>query len=452
MSQDAGARFGRGYRTYFLALSVAISAFAVIDRTALLTMGQSIKADLKLSDLQFGVISGFGYALFYAVLGGPIARIADTRSRAKLIAVAVAVFSVFAALCGLARSFIQLMLCRVTVGVGEAGVNPPTYSMISDLYPPQRRGTALAILSIGIPVGTLIGPVLAGYLAKEFSWRLVYLLLGVPGLLLALLAFLTLREPPRGLSENRVEADQTPAPDFYAIVRYLAAKPTFWMLVTGMMLTTFAAAGIGSFLPQYFGRVFHLGLDKVGWLFGGVSFLSTLVGNVSGGVTADWLSKRDKRWYAWLPAIGLGVSAPLYAATFLSPNPVTAIVLLTLAGAVLFLYYAPVQVIVQNMVEPRMRGRATFIFTVASFVLGFGFGGALQGWLSDVLAARALGIADFQAQCPGGVAVALGSGLDCQGAAATGLRGAMTVMSAFFLWAAIHFALASRTIRKDLVV
>lgn len=452
MSPADEGRFGRGYRIYFLVLSVLISGFAVIDRTTLLTLGPPIKADLRLSDLQFGIMSGFGYALFYALLGWPIARFADTRSRVRLIAAAVATFSVFAALCGLARNFIQLMLFRVTVGVGEAGIVPPTNSIVSDLYPPARRGGALAIVSIGIPVGSLIGPSLAGWLAGELSWRAVYLMLGVPGLLLALLAFFTLREPPRGMAENKIGADQAAAPGFYETVRYLAAKPTFWMMVTGMALTAFASAGIGSFLPQYFSRVFHLDLFKVGLLFGTVSFISTLTGIVTGGFVADWLSRRDRRWCVWLPAIGLAVATPLYAATFLATDPLVAILVLTLAGAVLFLYYAPVQAVVQNMAEPRMRGTAAYVFAIGSSALGFGFGGALLGWLSDALAARALDVSDFQASCPGGVTVAIGSTLDCSAAAASGLRGAMAIMSAVFLAPAVLFTLASRTLRKDLAV
>ncbi len=150
------------YRIWFLTLMVLISAFSVIDRTAVLTLGQAIKQDLRLSDFQFGLISGVGFALFYAILGLPLARLADTWSRVRLITIAVAIFGVFAALCGLTRNFVQLMLCRIVVGVGEAGVQPPTVSVISDLYPPRKRGTALAILSIGIPVGTLVGPIGGG--------------------------------------------------------------------------------------------------------------------------------------------------------------------------------------------------------------------------------------------------------------------------------------------------
>ena len=438
--------FARAYRTYFLVLMVLISAFSVIDRTAMLTLGQAIKLDLKLSDMQFGLMSGFGFALFYALLGLPLARIADTRNRVRLVSVSVAIFSVFATLCGFARSFVQLLACRMVVGVGEAGVMPPTVSVISDLYPPSRRGTALGILSIGIPLGSLIGPIGGGYLADAYSWRTVFLLLGVPGVLIAILSWLTLREPPRGMSERK-NAQEMTAPGFLAVCRHLAVKPSFWHLMAAMAVTNFAAAGVGSFLPQYFTRTFDLSLGLTGLLFGVISALSTLGGTFSGGVIVDWISRRDHRWYVWLPAMGVSVATPLYVASFLLPNPVIAMVILTFAGAALFLYYAPVQVALQNMVEPRMRATAAYIFFIVSAVVGFGFGPALLGHISDLLTARAFAGGHYHALCSGAAA---GAGQACQTASAAGLRGSMSLMSCLYLWAAVHFVLAAKTLRRDL--
>lgn len=396
-------RFARAYRGYFLFLMVVISAFSVIDRTAVLTLGQAIKQDLKLSDLQFGLMSGFGFALFYALLGLPLARIADSRNRVRLVSVAVAIWSIFATLSGFARSFLQLMVCRMVVGVGEAGVQPPTVAVISDLYPPTRRGTALAIFSIGIPLGTLIGPIGAGYLADASSWRTVFLLLGPPGVLLAVLGWLTLREPPRGMSERRTSAEMT-APGFLAVCRHLAAKPSFWHIMAALAVTNFAAAGVGSFLPQYFTRTFNLSYGLTGVLFGVIGALSTLGGTFSGGVIVDWISRRDHRWYVWLPAIGVVTATPLYVASFLLPNPVVAMTILVFAGAALFLYFTPTQVVLQNMVEPRMRATAAYIFFVVSAIVGFGFGPALLGYISDVLAAQSFAGGHYRALCPGGVA------------------------------------------------
>ncbi len=446
--------FSRVYRTYFLILMVMISALSVIDRTAMLTLGQAIKLDLKLSDMQFGLISGFGFALFYAILGLPLARLADTRNRVRLVSIAVAVWSIFATLSGFTRGFLQLMACRMIVGIGEAGVQPPTISVISDLYPPGKRGTALAILSIGIPLGTLIGPIGAGYLADVSSWRTVFLLLGAPGVLIAAVAWLTLREPPRGLSERK-SADEIvgPAPGFLAVCRHLAVKPSFWHIMAAMAVTNFAAAGVGSFLPQFFTRQFSLGYGQTGLMFGVIGALSTLAGTVSGGVVVDWLSRHDRRWYVWLPALGGILATPLYVASFVLPNPVVALVALTFAGAFLFLYYTPTQAVLQNMVEPRMRGTAAYIFFLVTALVGFGVGPALLGSFSDHLAARAFGLGDFQVLCAGGAAKpgsAAGLESACHAASAEGLRIAMSIMSCLYVWSTLHFVLAARTLRKDL--
>lgn len=444
--------FSRGYRAWFLTLSIVISSLAVMDRTSVLTMGQAIKLDLKLTDFQFGIISGFGYALFYAILGLPLARLADTRSRIRLIALAVALFSAFVALCSFARSFIQLFLCRITVGLGEAGVQPPTISMVSDLYPPQARGRALSLLSIGLGLGALVGPIGSGFVAEHANWRIVFLALGAPGVLCGLLAWLTLREPPRGLSEGRAQAETEPAPPVMAIVRLLAGKPTFWCIVVAMAFSTLGSAGVGAFLPQFFARQFQLGSSGVGLLFGVIGALSMLTGMLSGGFVGDWVSRQDRRWYVWLPALGMVVATPLYLGAFLLPDRIAALASLTVAGASLFVYYAPVQVVMQNMVEPRMRGTATYIFFLVSSLAGFGLGPAVLGQLSDHLAGQAFGAGDYLAACPGGKALAAGAiaQVACDHASAQGLKWAMSLMSCLYVGAAVAFAVAARWIRRDL--
>ena len=452
ISSDGQGRFSRGYRAWFLGLMVAASAVAVIDRTAILTLSQPIKADLHMTDAQYGLLQGFGLAVCYAIFGLPLARLADTANRIKLAAAAVGVFSLFAGFCSLARSVLQLFLCRVVVGVGEAGVQPPIISAISDLYPPQRRGTALSILSMNIGIGTLIGPIAAGYLTEAYSWRLVFLLIGLGGMAMALLTWLTTREPPRGMSDD-IAADQAPAPGFFAVLRVLAAKRSFWQVMAGMAVTNFAVAGVGSFIALYFTRQFDLKPGMTGVVFGIVSFLSTFGGTVSGGVIVDFVSRRDGRWYVWLPALGVLAAAPLYIGGFILPNAAVALVSLTLAGAALFLYYTPIQAMLQNMVEPRMRGSAAFVFFVVSGLVGFGGGPALLGYISDLVAAHAFVGGDYVTACPGGVApVAVGAAAHtaCRLASATGLKIAMSVMSCLYVWGAVHFFLAARSVRQDL--
>jgi predicted MFS family arabinose efflux permease len=461
-TDDAG-NYSRGYRAYFLVLMGVITSFAIVDRVALLTVGQAIKQDLRLSDFQFGLLSGFAFAVVYTMMGLPLARIAESRNRVRLISIAVAVWSVFAFVSGLARNFLQLMVCRIVIGVGEAGVQPPAIAIVSDLYPPQRRGTALALLSIGMPVGTLVGAAGAGYLADAYSWRTVFLFLGVPGVLVAILAWATLRDPPRGLSDGTVTALDEKAPSALAVFRHLKVRRSFWHIVIGLALTYFAAAGIGSFVPQYFARVFDLPMGQSGVLFGLVGAISGLVGNVSGGVIVDWVSRRDERWYVWLPACGTLICAPLYVAAFVIFGPIAATAMLVIAGVFLFLHYAPSQAVLQNMVEPRMRATAAFVFFFIVSMLGYGVGPTLLGLISDVLASHAfastafaseaVGTGSYVSLCPGGVAgdAAL-SGLTsaCHDASASGIRGAMTVMSCLFFWAALHFFLAARTLRADL--
>lgn len=452
IAADGHARFSRGYRTWFLGLMVAASAVSVIDRTSMLTLGQSIKADLHMSDAQFGLMQGFGLAVCYALFGLPLARLADTRNRMKLVAAAVGVFSVFAGLCGLARSVLQLFLFRVVVGVGEAGVQPPIISAISDLYPAQKRGTALSILSMNIGLGTLVGPIAAGYLTEAYSWRAVFLVIGVIGVAVAILSWLTTREPPRGMSDD-IAADKTPAPGFFAVLKLLAAKRSFWQVMAGMAVTNFAAAGVGSFIPLYFSRQFDLGPGMTGVVFGTVSFLSIFCGTVSGGVIVDFLSRRDTRWYVWLPALGALAAGPFYIGGFVLPNAALALVSLTLAGAVLFLYYTPTQALLQNMVEPRMRATAAFVFFVVSGLVGGAGGPALLGYISDQVAAHAFASGSYLAACPGGVApIAAGAAAHaaCRIASVTGLKLAMSVMSCLYVWGAIHFFLAARFVRHDL--
>jgi MFS family permease len=448
---DPKARFTRGYRGWFMALMVVSGALAVMDRTALLTLGQVIKHDLVISDAQFGLLSGFAISAFYTLFGLVLARLADTTNRMKLVSLAIGLFSLFSALCGFVTSFIQLFVCRVIVGIGEGGVQPPTISAVSDLYPPQRRGTALSILSINIALGTLVGPIAAGYLAEAFSWRVVFYIVGGFGVVLALLSWATLREPPRGMSEN-IAAEHAAAPGFFVTLKHLAAKKSFWQIVIGMSVTSFASAGVGAFLPIYFTRQFDLSTGQTGLMFGGISFLSMLGGTVSGGVVADIISKGDGRWYVWLPALGLLCATPLYVGAFVLPNQVIALISLTIAGAALFLYYTPTQALLQNMVEPRMRGTAAYIFFLVPGLVGFGGGPAILGFISDRMAAHAFTGGAYALACPGGMAPAAAGAAAhtaCRLASAAGLRIAMSLLSCLYVWAAIHFVLAARTVRAD---
>lgn len=436
-------------RLMLLIALVAINAVSSIDRVAILTIGPAIKADLALTDLEFGLAAGFGFALFYAVLGLPIARLADSYNRVRLIAFAVTIWSVCLVLTGYVRNFIQLMICRIAVGIGEAGVQPPSVSLISDLFPPERRGVGIGILAIGVPVGTLIGAIGGGYLTEYYSWRSALILIGAAGMILGALAF-TLREPARVSSQQVLTERDGVAPSLTSVARHLARRKSFKHLVLAIGLANITINGVGAFLPQFFARMSELGLGRIGVVYGAIGALSTLVSYTFGGAVVDWISRRDGRWYAWLSALGCLLSAPLYVLAFTLSNTIVATVLLIVASICVFLYYTPTQVVLQNMAEPRMRATVAFTFFFVVGIVGVGVGPALVGGLSDLFAASSFGAGDYSALCPGGVPSAAALTESCHAASSAGLKFALVCIASIGVWAALHFVLAARTLRADM--
>ena len=429
-----------------LVLLVAVGTCSAIDRLAVAIMGPAIAADLNLSDFQLGLMSGFGFAVVYLLFGLPLARMADRGNRVGLIAISVAIWSLFLILCSGVRNFAHLMICKAVISVGEVGVQPAAVSLVSDLYPRHRRGTALGILALGVPVGTAIGSTAGGYLAEVYGWRTALFILGIPGLVLAVLFYATLREPRRGECQPTTAKNQPPP--LSTVYRLLAVKRSFWHLIIAVAVISIAVFGIGVFLPVYFTRVVGLGLGQTGVLNGIVGAVST-IGYFSGGVAVDRLRQRDERWHAWFAAIGVAVGAPFYMLAFHIMDPILATVLLTIGGATMFLYYTPVHLMLQSMVEARMRATVAFIFFFASGLVGAGLGPSLVGLISDTVAARAFSGGDFAALCGAGVMTA--PSVECGKATVHGLRVALTAVSFFFLWAFLHLLWASRTLQQDFV-
>ncbi|MBE7217903.1 MAG: MFS transporter, partial [Caulobacteraceae bacterium] len=300
MSQSPAAapRFGRGYLTWAMGLLLLLYTSNFIDRQVLTVLQQPIKEELKLTDGQLGLLQGFAFAIFYSILGIPIARLAERRSRKTIIAVSVLVWSAMTALCGTAANFATLFLFRVGVGVGEAGSSPPAHSMIADYYPPRKRATALSVYSLGIPLGSLLGAVLGGLVAQRYGWRSAFFVVGLPGVVLAILAQFTLREPPRGHSETVEAAERDPAgdalqdvgaqaPSLGAVLRRLLSKRSFLHLAAGATLASFAGYGVNAFAAPYYIRTFGLSLAQVGLLFGVIAGVGAGVGVLAGGAISD---------------------------------------------------------------------------------------------------------------------------------------------------------------------
>jgi MFS family permease len=473
--------YSEGYKTLVLVLLVVAYTFNFIDRTIIATIGQKIKEDLKISDTQLGMLGGLFFALLYTFLGIPLARLAERISRVNIIAVAIVVWSGFTALCGTAASFTTLAFYRFGVGVGEAGLSPPAHSLISDYFAPKRRASALAVYAFGIPLGSMLGAVIGGQLVQHFTWRMAFMVIGLPGLLVALAIRLLVKEPPRGHSEPaaRPRLAEDVAPDepakpaatlggelreMGAVIATLFGNWPMLNIMLGVTLVSMAGYGGGQFVPPYFLRSFHLDYATVGLITGLAAGLGQGVGTLAGGPLTDRLSKWGPRWYALVPAIGITISYPIIWAVFTQPDWHVAAVLIILPGIFSYTYLGPTFGVVQNMFPARRRATATAIMFFFLNLIALGGGPPLTGWVIDHFAAFHYAHPDlpglrsviagffsadlhaFQQACPGGLAPK-GAGPDaaaaCSGAVALATRQGVLVAYALGLWAAVHYLIAS---------
>jgi predicted MFS family arabinose efflux permease len=451
-NSSASALLAPRYKTWLVSVLLVLATLNFADRAILSVLAQPIKEDLGLTDSQLGLLQGLGFAILYSVLGIPLGWLAERTSRKNLIAVCVGVWSLMTAFCGMAGSFFTLLLGRIGVGVGEAGYQPSMASLVSDHFTANRRGTVISIVLLGSPLGFLLGQSVGGWVASEWGWRVAFYALGVPGILIAVVTWMTLREPPRGLAEGRIST--APPPALKATIAALWVKPTFRHLVAGFVLAGFAMNAIAQFVLPFYLRSFSLSLATVGVLFGAVAFSSNGLGMLLGGAGIDRLARRDARWSLWGPAIMLTLSAPLYFGAFASEVMMVSFIFMWFANLALATHLAPSLATVQNVSDPRMRALATALVWLLLGLLGTGLGPTLLGVASDFFAGRAFTAGEFIASCPGGRALpGADAALDlaCRAASTQGLKLALMCATAFLLWAAVHFLLAARTLRNDLV-
>jgi len=366
---------------------VVVYTFNFIDRQILSILIESIKADLALSDQALGFLSGFAFAAFYATLGIPIARWADRGNRRNLISLALAVWSGMTALCGLAQNFWQLALARIGVGIGEAGCSPPAHSLISDYYPPQQRATALGIYALGIPFGIMFGLFIGGWINEAFGWRKAFFVVGIPGLLLALLVRYTLPEPERGQSELR-SADAADQPGMGETFRFLARRPAFVHIALGGALAAFVGYGVVSWFPAFLIRTHGMSTSEIGLWFGLAMGIGGGIGMFAGGWAADRYGARDTRWYLWTVTVAMLIAVPFGAAAYFSSDPHLAMVLFLPAIFAANFWQATSFAQAQSLVRLRMRAMASAILLFVANIIGLGAGPWAVGLVSDLLAPR----------------------------------------------------------------
>jgi predicted MFS family arabinose efflux permease len=344
----------------------------------------------------------------------------------------------------------------VGVGIGEAGCSPPAHSLITDLYSARTRATALAVYSFGIPLGTMIGAVSGGWLAQNMSWRVAFVVVGVPGVLLAIILKLVVREPPRGMSEPAHAVTHVEAPSITAVAKQLFGAVSFVHITIGATLTSFVGYGTGTFMQPYFIRMFHLSYAEVGLVFGILNGISAGAGTILGGALADWAGKHKAQWYALVPAIGVLLATPFYIYAFTRDSWAFAAWLLLLPGLFHYSYIGPTLGVMHNLVAPRMRATATALYFLVLNLIALGIGPYFTGKAIDLfsqhLFAKA-GFGDFTTMCPGGVAPA-GSSVElttaCADSLAMGTRYGLVLTMLIFVWASLHYLLAARSVSSDL--
>ncbi|WP_428680761.1 spinster family MFS transporter [Sphingopyxis sp.] len=378
-----------------LFLLMIVYAFNMLDRQIVTILVEPMKADLNLADWQIGMISGLAFALFYTLLGIPLARIADRGNRVGMIAVALFVWSGFTALCGVARNFTELLLARIGVGVGEAGCTPAAHSLITDYVPREQRGRALALYSLGVPVGSLAGLVLGGILLATLGWRAAFLIAGVPGILLAIIVWFTLDEPRKRTIATQAAAPHMPLGQVLATLRRL---PSFWLISCGTAMGAFGYYGQASFFGSLYMRTHVEGIGAMAssWgvpptVFLGLSLglivgLVGMVGTFVGGQLADRAARRGIEGYTLVPSTSLVIAAPLFAGAALAPTVPLSFAFLACAIFVHALNYGSVFASVQTLVPARVRAMAAAVQLFVTNAIGLALGPLFVGIASDLLA------------------------------------------------------------------
>ncbi|MDB5434727.1 MAG: major facilitator superfamily 1 [Phenylobacterium sp.] len=379
-----------GYRYVVVGLLAVVYTFNFMDRQIMSTLAEPIRKDLGLSDTALGALGGLTFALFYTTFGIPVAWLSDRFKRVWIMAAACGVWSLFTAGCGLATNFTQLAISRMMVGVGEAGGSPPSYSLISDYFPAKERGTGLALYSLGVPLGSMLGVALGGGVAAAYGWRTAFFAVGLPGVLLALVMLLVVREPKRGgLDEIALGADaHAPAPPAFKVIAAFVTNRTLLCVAIACGLSAFVGYAMLTWNTPLLIRVKGMTLKEVAAYYSVILGVTGVIGTFGAGWLADKLSHRDRRWYAWIPAIAFTLTLPALAGLIWAPTWPIALAFIAVPALLNNMYLAPALAVVQNAVPPGQRTMAGAILLFVLNLIGLGGGPIFLGHVSDLAKPR----------------------------------------------------------------
>ncbi|MBY9068322.1 MFS transporter [Hyphomonas sp. WL0036] len=468
------------YRAYVLGSLLLVYIFNFIDRSIFAILTEPMRKSLQLEDWHMGILGGLAFAIFYTTLGIPIARIAERRSRMTIIVISLALWSLMTVLCGFAVSFMTLFLFRMLVGVGEAGCTPPAQSVIADYFKPGSRATAASIYALGVPLGGMIaglagGPIndyvtghnvhaLLGNLGMGWAqnlvdwenvegWRIAFVAVGLPGVVFAIIIGMTVKEPPRGYSDPpgavKIERET-----FGAALKVLMQKPTYVHVVLGAAIASFAGYGIAQFSTSFLMRVHKLTLSEAALIFSLVLGLMAALGVFLSGFLADRLSKRHPRALSWMPALGMGLSVPLYWLGYLSPSIALMLPPLMLAATLHYFYLGPMYAVSAGVVDARTRATSVAITLFAVNLIGIGLGPTVAGFLSTGLKTMFLNGHDLNLTlsiCKAAVDLSAEQIAACTSSDANGVKWAIVIFTTLYGWAAIHYMIAGKTLGRDML-
>lgn len=425
---EAVGRGGDAYARYVLFILFLGYVVNSIDRSILNILLAPIQQEFTLSDTALGLLGGIAFALFYSTLGLPIAALADRTSRKWVLSVAICLWSGMTALCGLAANFPQLLAARVGTAIGEAGGSPPSHSLIADYFPLAKRGTALSLYALGVPIGGMIGLLIGGWGNELWGWRTAFVVAGLPGILIAALVAFTVREPVRGLSDGAAAvaaaAALPPAPGPFAVLRILWRRAAFRNMALAAALHAFVWYGAGNFNSVFLIRSHGMSTGEAGsWLALLAGFGAA--GTFLGGFLSDRLAKarNDDRWYMWVPGIATVLGVPFQIGAYLLSDMGGALVCFGVTAFLASFFFGPSFAMAQALAGVRMRAVAASVLLFIQTMIGLGLGPLIAGMLSDALK-PALGI--------------------------EALRYALILVGLVNLWSGIHYVLAARTVRSDI--
>lgn len=374
-----------GYKRIVLSMLLVVYVLNFVDRQILSLLMEPIKQDLMLSDTELGFMSGIAFAIFYTLLGIPIAKFADKGHRVNIICAALATWSAMTVVSGMALNFWQLVLARIGVGIGEAGCTPPAHSLIADYFPRQERSRAIAVYMMGVPLGILVGFLAGGWINELYGWRIAFIALGLPGLFVALVAKLTIREPNRGQFDKYDNRD-SPSLSLLRTLRYLWSISSFRYLVAGVALTSFVGSGVGQWHAVFFIRNHEMNTGELGVWLAMMSGLCGAIGIFLGGYLSQRFAGKNESLQLKIILLGTLLMILPGIASLIAVNKYIALSSVGMLSALYFLHYGPCYALILSLAPSHMRAMASAITLLVVNLIGLGLGPQVVGLISDLLA------------------------------------------------------------------